>query len=180
MDHKYKIYYRERDNQDKRKLKIIHPFDGRGYPLDLDLLNKESIRLSEKFKEIEFDYVVGFAEAGVISALGIANAIKKPFIGSYRVKLKEEGEISFIEPHSTRANHYIYGLKKGDRIIIVEDEITTGDTILNAVNALIKKEIIVRGVATFIVDGTKRGYLKELRKLNIPFFYLVESENVSD
>ena len=172
-----KIYYRERDNLDKRKLKIIHPFDGRGYPLDIDLWVQESKKLGDQLKRINFDYIVGFAEAGIISALGVANILKKPFVGSYRVKLKEGGEITFLEPHSTRANHYLYGLKKGDKVIIVEDEITSGDTILNAIRSLNKNGILVMGIAAFIINGKKRMYLEKLRKLNIPLFYLIDLEN---
>ena len=47
------------------------------------------------------------------------------------MKLRHKNEIHFIEPHSERKNHYIYGLRSGDKVVIIDDEVTTGSTFLN-------------------------------------------------
>lgn len=172
-----KITYSVRDNLDKRKLKVMHPLDGRGVPLDLFFLKKCSKQLFKKFRKINFDFVVGFAEGGIVSAIGIADVAKKPFVGSYRVKLKEKNEIIFLEPHSMRAQHFIYGLKKGDRIIVIEDEITTGSTMMNAIKSFESKGIKVMAMGAFILNGLSREQRKGFEKLNIPLFYLVDLDD---
>ncbi len=147
------IFLVERNNEDTKKYKIIHPFDGRLIPLKAGVLSENSQILADKLNWGKANYVVGFAEGGILSAYGVAEAIGIPLIGSYRVRLKASNELHFKEPHSARSDHYIYGLKKGDRIIIVEDEITTGSTLLNALREFKKNGIVVDDVGAFILGG---------------------------
>jgi adenine phosphoribosyltransferase len=84
-----------------------------------------------------FNYVVGFPEGGVVPAFAFAQAIDRPVILSSRLQLEREPVISFEEPHSPLGTtHYLYGLRPGDSVVIIEDEVTTGRTVINAVRAL--------------------------------------------
>lgn len=174
-----KIYFVERDNLDLRKFKVMHPLDGRGFPLDISFLKKCSKKLLKKMGKIDFDYVVGFAEGGIPAALGFSIVSNKPFVGSYRVKLKEKGEIKFQEPHSSRSQHYIYGLKEGDRVVIIEDEITTGRTIINAINSFKENGLNVQAVGSFVLNGLGSNEKEVLNKMEVPLFHLVDLENES-
>lgn len=147
------IFLVERNNKDSKKFKIIHPFDGRLIPLKVEVLKENSKKLADRLSWGKANYIVGFAEGGILSSYGVAEVTNVPLIGSYRVRLKADNEIHFTEPHSTRADHYIYGLKRGDRIVIVEDEITTGSTLISALNEFEKQGIIVDDIGTFILGG---------------------------
>jgi len=166
------IRFIDRNNSDKRKKKIVHPFDGRGMPLDYKILNEGAKELSHKFRRTKFDYVIGFAEGGLIPAFSIAQSLKKPLICSYRVRMHLPNEISFSEPHSAIPDHYIYGLKRGDRVLIIEDEITTGTTIVNAMVSLREKGVDVVGVGAFILNKLNGKGYNQIRKDVGKFFYL--------
>jgi len=146
------LYVVERNNNDLRKDKIIHPFDGRVIPLNPTLLKQHAEALAEKLNLEGVDYILGFAEGGLISAYAISEVTNIPFIGSYRVRLKLDNEIHFQENHSERANHFIYGLHPNDKIVIIEDEITTGQTLINVIAQLQLRHIEVQDIGVYALN----------------------------
>lgn len=142
----------ERNNKDTKKFKIVHPFDGRVMDLQHSILERCALELSKCLNFEDVDYVIGFAEGGLIPAYAVAKVMNIPFKGSYRVRLHELNEISFIEPHSMRAEHYVYGIESGSKVVIIEDEITTGRTLKSAILAFIAKGIIVNDIGTYILS----------------------------
>ncbi len=176
------IFLVKRNNLDKKKYKVIHPFDGRIIPLEPITLKKYSILLSKKICFKNANYIVGFAEGGILSAYGLSEVTGIPMVGSYRVRLKVKNEITFEEPHSMRSQHFIYNLKAGDKIIIIEDEITTGSTLLNAVKTFKDSGIEVLDVGTFVLMNSKRNEknVREAEKiLNIKIKYLFNENQIS-
>lgn len=80
----------------------------------------------EKSKEMPaFDVVAGVATAGVPHGALLAYALDVPFI-YVRSKAKAHGRQNLIEGE----------LKKGQRVLVIEDLISTGDSSLKAVEAL--------------------------------------------
>lgn len=146
------VFLVERNNRDTKKYKIIHPFDGRILPLEPRKLKDNARKLAKLLNLEKVDYILGFAEGGVLAAYGVSEVTNIPMIGSYRVRLKSSPEIIFTEPHSERSTHYIYGLNPGNRIVIVEDEITTGSTLCSAVSELTKQKIEVVDIGAYIVS----------------------------
>ncbi len=68
-----------------------------------------------------------------------------------------ENKISFSEEHSHASSHYIYNVKeqtlKNDKtIVLVDDELTTGKTALNIIDALQKKYARKKYVVATILD----------------------------
>jgi len=145
------VFLVERNNLDTKKHKIIHKFDGRLIPLEPKVLRETAQELASMLNLEKVDYIVGFAEGGLLAAYGVSMVTNTPMIGSYRVRLKSSPEIIFTEPHSERATHYIYGLKPNDRVVIVEDEITTGSTLVSAVSELTKQQIDVVDIGAYII-----------------------------
>ncbi len=84
------------------------------------------------------DYIVGIPEGGLIPAYEFALSCQKKLILASHSQPAVSGAVQFFEPHSfpDRSAKYIHGLREGDRVIIVEDEVTTGRTIINCVRAL--------------------------------------------
>ncbi len=73
--------------------------------------------LAKKLEEVEFDIVVGPAMGGIVVAYELARQLKKPGIFSERV----DGEMTFKRG---------FEIKKGQKVIISEDVITTGKSSL--------------------------------------------------
>lgn len=165
------VRFVERNNKDKRKYKFLNGLDGRGIPLFGENLLNDAKALFAKFNSADFDYILGFAEGGMVPAFALSMAAQRPLIGSYRLRLKLEGEILFQEPHSERYAHYVYGLKPGDRVAIVEDEITSGKTTTNAINALEKAGIIVSGVMVYYLCNEENNIRLSLPS-HVPFIWL--------
>tara|TARA_Y100000310_G_scaffold330143_1_gene401297 strand:- start:1716 stop:2279 length:564 start_codon:yes stop_codon:yes gene_type:complete len=152
----------ERETKGSRPYVIINPFTGRGIPLDHQLLQEVARTLALKLNLDGVDYIVGFAEQGLIPAYTVAAIAEIPFIGSTRSRLKnDETEIHFIEPHSERPDHYVYGIRKEYSVVIVEDEITKCKTLYNAVTAFQEKGIKVQDIGALIMAGE----VKDLQKL---------------
>ncbi|HIS73561.1 TPA: orotate phosphoribosyltransferase [Candidatus Galligastranaerophilus intestinavium] len=106
--------------------------------------------LAKKLKGLEFDTVVSPAIGGIIFGYEVAAATDKRNLFVER----KDGEMQLRRG---------YKLKKGERVLIVEDVITTARTIFETIEALKPFEIEVAGVAC-IVDRSA-GKLKD--KLNI-------------
>ena len=106
--------------------------------------------LAKKLKGLEFDTVVSPAIGGIIFGYEVAAATDKRNLFVER----KDGEMQLRRG---------YKLKKGERVLIVEDVITSARTIFETIEPLKPFEIEVAGVAC-IVDRSA-GKLKD--KLNI-------------
>ncbi|MDR2523783.1 MAG: phosphoribosyltransferase family protein [Synergistaceae bacterium] len=105
--------------------------------------------------------VVGFAETA--TAVGAAAAAEIPgavYCHTTRELLpRDRLVVEFLEEHSHAVNQALYLRpelwRRYDRIVFVEDEITTGKTILNFLRALREKEEIAQGVtvATLVFNA---------------------------
>jgi adenine phosphoribosyltransferase len=116
---------------------VAHGLDGRYGPMEPGALLAAIRKLADVIDVTVVDYVLGFPEGGVPPAFAFAQVVDRPLVLSTRLRLPLPHCITFDEPLSTVGKtHYIHGLHAGDRVVIVEDEITTGGTVINAVRAL--------------------------------------------
>ncbi len=83
-------------------------------------------------EKIEFDVVAGIATASIPWAALIADRLKKPMI-YIRKAAKDHGKENLIEG----------GLEKGQRVLVVEDLVSTGGTSLSSVEAARKEGAVV-------------------------------------
>lgn len=117
------------------------------YPPVVKTLAQE---LAKKLKGLEFDTIVSPAIGAIIFGYEVAAAADKRNLFVER----KDGQMQLRRG---------YILKKGERVLIVEDVITTARTIFETMDALKEFEVEVAGVAC-IVDRSA-GKLKD--KLNI-------------
>lgn len=125
------------DNADRRRRHMRHPLNGRFGPLDHAALEAVVDALARAVDPSRVDCVLGFPEAGAVPAFAFARAIDRPLILSSQLALAVPGVITFEVPGSQLGTvKHLYGLDPGARALIVEDEITTGRTVVAAVRAL--------------------------------------------
>jgi adenine phosphoribosyltransferase len=139
-----------------------NPLDGRfGGPMNPSTLAEVIARLIERLDLAGVDCVVGFPEGGVIPAYAFAAASNLPLVAGSLHQLNLPGAISFTEQHNASSQAKIislYGLAPGSRVIVVEDELTTGRTIVNCVRALRAAEVGCDQVVTiYAVDDPALG-----------------------
>jgi len=114
-----------------------------------DVVNQLAHELSNQLKDIEFETVVSPAIGAIIFGYEVAR-------NSHKRNLFVERKDNVMQLRRG------YTLKKGEKIVIVEDVITTAKTIFETIEALKEFEIEVAGVAC-IVDRTKGKFDKDFK-----------------
>jgi adenine phosphoribosyltransferase len=139
---------------DGSKRHLMHPFNGRFCPLDHAGLEQLVQALVLRVDVSAIDYVLGFPEGGSIPAYAFARAVGRPVILASRLPLGRPDIITFEQPGARLGTtQHLYGLKAGNRVIIVEDELTNGHTVVNATRALRGAGVEIDQVAAlFAID----------------------------
>jgi hypothetical protein len=125
----------ERRNEDARAYKILMNVagDSREFAIVPREIRKVGRQLATCLATVEeLDYVVGFAPGGIPSAMALALEVDLPMIVAYKCRLGLPGEIVWEEPHCVNSTFYLYGLRGGMRVVLVDDEVDSGATICNA------------------------------------------------
>jgi orotate phosphoribosyltransferase len=98
------------------------------------------VHLSASFDT--FDTIAGVATAGIPHGALLANALDLPFV-YVRAKAKDHGRQNLIEGQ----------LKGGEKVLVVEDLISTGGSSMAAVDALREAGCVVVGVVAIFTYG---------------------------
>lgn len=136
----------KRENNNKRGFLIVNPYLGKHVamnPSDILKMFDNVATLTPYGIVPDRTLVIGFAETA--TALGIRYAVKN---GTYFIQTTREktpfatNRLYFSEEHSHATEQYIVKdyvdkiINSIDRIIFIDDEITTGNTVLNAIKAI--------------------------------------------
>lgn len=120
------------------------------YPHIRDMVVEGLVEKSKLFPA--FDLVAGVATAGIPHGALLADRLRLPFV-YVRAKAKEHGRQNLIEGE----------LKTGQRVLVVEDLISTGGSSLQAVEALRTEGCTVVGVVaifSYEFDAAKIAFQK--------------------
>ena len=150
---------------DNRLFRILNNFSGRfSLTNSKDLIKLINI-LNEKLNQNVLDeIVVGFVEGSVLLAYELARQRGKKFTCSTGAKIVGyENYLHFSEPHIKNSECILYGLNKGDKITLIEDEISTGDSLIQSIKMLQSSGLQVLQICTIIevVNFNARQKLKE-------------------
>jgi adenine/guanine phosphoribosyltransferase-like PRPP-binding protein len=134
----------------RARAQLASPLDGRYGPMDSATLRLAVARLIECTDLAGVKYVIGIPEGGTIPAYAFGIAAGLPIVLASIYQPKLPGLISFSEAHDppSASRKHIYGLAPGDHVIVVEDEVSSGNTIINCVRALRAAQVRCDQVAT--------------------------------
>jgi orotate phosphoribosyltransferase len=126
------------------------PLDGRYGAMVPEQLRAAMGALIPRVSLKNVDYIIGIPEGGSIPAYEFASSTNIKLILASHGQPAASDAIQFIEPHEIqdRSVKYIHGLPRGARTVIVEDEITTGRTIINCVRSLRRAGVFCDEVVT--------------------------------
>ena len=147
-----------------RPIRIVYSLDGILDSLDTQKLLRVVKYLVKKVDYKNVDFIVGFDSGGIIPSLFFAHLTRKPLLIAYKLKLDLPNRIKFLEPHAVGRNIYIYGLKKGNKVILIDDEIYSGDGMVEAIKELQKNGVIVKDIVC-LVEAKRFNARKKLKEL---------------
>jgi len=114
------------------------------------------------------DVLMGTSTAGIAHAAIAAQILDKP-MGYVRSDAKAHGRQNQIEGK----------LREGQRVVVVEDLISTAGSVLDVVEALRAAGAVVLGIVSIFTYGMKRG-LERLASANVPTISLTDFDCVAD
>ena len=170
----------------KRGFLFISKILGKHLDTNPFIMNKLYKDLSKKLpNDNKKTLIIGFAETATALGLGIYHKLNNNnffYAQSTRYKSKKQNPFFiFKEEHSHAPKHYFYlkskiNLNTIERIILIDDEVTTGNTALNIKNKLIKilpntKEYYLVSILNSVKNSSidkefKQIYLKKINNLN--------------
>lgn len=176
----------KRENNKKRNYLLVDSKQGKHIPANPSDVIKLFLELGEELKKSVGDekiLFIGFAETATAVGAGVASC----FPDSYYLHTTRETDdgrkpvVEFKEEHSHAVEQILYcddwdSISDVDRIIFVEDEITTGKTIMNFIEVLRNSRRVrknMRFSACSILNGMSDERKKELASYGVDFYYLV-------
>lgn len=183
-----------RENNSKRNYLLVNSCQGKHVPVDPDktvfLFSSLAgeVRKNISDKKILF---IGFAE----TATAVGAVVAMSFKNSYYVHTTREKDPSrtpvavFSEEHSHATEQILYCddweniIKEVKHVVFVEDEITTGKTIMNFIEVLKEKDEVpfnMKFSACSILNGMDAETERKFSEKNINFYWLARIEAKPD
>jgi adenine phosphoribosyltransferase len=155
---------------------MIHPLtDGIPY-VEPDLLREIIEEMKSRIELFgPFDKILTIEAMGIPIASALSLNLNIPFVivRKRTYDIIDEIEIEQKTGYS-ESKLFINGLKIGDRIIIVDDIISTGGTIKSILTALVKNNIIIEGIIVLFDKGDEVEKIKEEFKIKVETLVKIE------
>lgn len=181
MDYSKYVRICKRVNNKKRNYLVLNEAQCKHFPSSPNTALEMFSDLASCVSEYQGEkglLVVGFAETATAIGATVATYLYCDFITTTREYL-ESDFIQFSESHShaTEQKLMMLDFKAYKHILFVEDEVTTGDTILKAVKQLRQCNPELKFSVASILNGMSEENLKHYDKEKIDVHYLVKLDN---
>lgn len=164
-----------------RRERVIHSLDGLEDPVHPDTLANTGADLWRLLQEQvtdglgSVDFLLGLDAGGILPTVSLAGAAHLPYKIAWKLHLPLDGVVRFSEPHAMRTDVFAYDITPGQRIVIVDDEITTGRTLADLTRRLRESGTVPLAVVC-LVEDTTRGARDLLTSLGLPLVSLTTIE----
>ena len=162
---------------DVRDVRIVHELDGILDQVTPDRLLRTGGTLWDAWRRrpgaATPDLLLGLDAGGILPTVAVALASGLPYRLAWKVDLDLPAKSRFDEPHARRTEVFTYGDLRGRRVLVVDDEVTTGGTLANLVAALRSSAVEVVGAAC-LVEDTAGNARSTLDSLEVPLCTLTQ------
>lgn len=178
----------KRDQNNKRKYLVLNKLQGKHVPSRpqdaLEMFGKLADAALEKYRG-EKVLVVGFAETATAVGAVAAVRMKTPYLQTTREDMGDVEYLSFLEEHSHAMDQRLVKqdvdqiIGNIDRILFLEDEVTTGNTIMNIIREIreqYQRESVKFSVAS-ILNGMDEPAVERFREENVECVYLLKTNH---
>jgi len=141
---------------------FIHPISD-GVPLVRPELLREVIACIVKNANLEVDKIVTVEAMGLPLGAALSTMTDIPFIIIRKRKYELPGEIAIHQATGySKGELYLNGINKGDRVLIVDDVISTGGTMKAVIQALEQAGAIIEDIVVVIERGEGRKVIEDM------------------
>ena len=179
----------KRNNNTRRQYILVNQFQGKHVPIDpkvsLDMMTEFGNKLYSKYHNVGL--IIGFAETATAIGAVVASIYKTNYITTTRETDNIENYISFKEEHSHAVDQILitdnlsYYINSTDTIMLIDDELSTGKTMINILQKLkekypiiMQKTIVVASILNRMTDEN----LAKMRNLGIICDWLIKIDNI--
>ncbi|MBD3352892.1 MAG: adenine phosphoribosyltransferase [Candidatus Lokiarchaeota archaeon] len=174
-------------SEELKTLSNCKVFDKRDYkyvvlPLDYECNYDQMMLYSSELKNAiirnvdidQIDKIMTIESKGILISTLVAYELQKPLNIVRKRKLNLKGEKSVVKKTGYGSSTiYINGIEEGDKIILVDDLVSTGGTLKTTINALWELGCKILGIVILFdkveFGGSKYIKSKFSEQLNIPF-----------
>lgn len=176
----------KRENNKKRNYLVVNRLQGKHVPVEparaFEMFNALAMQIKDIYSEKIL--VIGFAETATAIGAAVAAKLQLPYMHTTRENIKDVDFLYFSEEHSHATEQRVAeddiknNIKNIERIIFVEDEVTTGNTILNIIKILKNKYPLIKNYSVAsILNGMDENALNIYKEKNISIHYLVKTNH---
>ncbi len=177
----------KRENNNKRKYLIVNPLQGKHVPVKpesaFELFDALAEQIKDEYKDEKL-LLVGFAETATAIGAALAVNLNAKYIQTTREVIPNVEYLFFSETHSHATEQKLVKddldemVGKVDRIVFIEDEVTTGNTILGILNILenLYSDDFKFSVAS-LLNGMDAEALNTYKKRNVNVHYLIKTDH---
>ena len=177
----------KRENNTKRNYLVVNPLQGKHIPVQPSKALHLFTDLADTFREAyqnERLLLVGFAETATAIGAQVAISLGANYIQTTREPIPNVEYLFFTEDHSHAMEQKLVKddiddiVDVVDRIVFIEDEVTTGNTILNIVNILDKEYTgKFKYAVASLLNGMNSENIESYQKKGIPLHYLLKTNH---
>lgn len=181
MDYRDCVRVCKRVNNTKRNYLVLNKAQCKHVPSS----PAKALKMFDDLADLVKDYkneqrllVVGFAETATAIGVEVATKLNCDYVNTTRENF-EDSFYNFTESHSHATEQKLVQVDLGyyNHILFVEDEVTTGNTILKIVNILLSYNSDIKFSVLSILNGMSEDNLADYKKVGIDVHYLVKLDN---
>ena len=177
----------KRENNTKRSYLVVDPLQGKHVPVEpskaLNLFKSLAEKLQGKY-EGERLLLIGFAETATAIGAQAAITLGTKYIQTTREVIPDARYLFFSEAHSHATEQKLVKddidrvINDIDRIVFIEDEVTTGNTIMNITKIITKQyQKKIKFAVASLLNGMTEESLKIYQDEKIELHYLVKTDH---
>lgn len=177
----------KRKNNLKRDFLFVNTIQGKHIPVDpmktFALYCNLVTQIFKSLNRFEKVVVIGFAETATAIGHYVSSFLDNCiyYMQTTREKIPNMASLlEFNEEHSHAMEQYLYGdisvLKNCDRIIFVDDEISTGNTVLNFITELKKLGIHANYGVASLLNLQDNEWASKFKSMDISTYYVLKGE----
>jgi len=144
-----------------RDVRVVHELDGieaEVHPAELLAVGHHLWSAWRRHPQFaEHDLILGLDAGGILPTVAVALASSTPYKLAWKLDLGLPEKRVFYEQHARRTEVYTYGAVCGRRVLIVDDEVTSGLTVVSLIRLLAAAGAVVVGVVCLVEDTSGDG-----------------------